>query len=1278
MPFTSAQLEAIQSRSPELLVSAAAGSGKTAVLVERILRMIAVDGLSIDRMLIVTFTRAAAGEMRERLETRLAEAAQERPELQKQADLVSSAQISTIHAFCQKLVRQHFQHCRIDPQFGLCDERTRQAFYHESMEETLTALYDDATRDEELAALAAKFSEQEILDMISALYRFVMSRPDPLEWLSAHASHDWNARTLDAEPLSAAFCQEAGLMIDAMQSLWRGSEADARLADFPQKYLSVLRLDGIELQTLADACQKGLNPLAEALGALRFTRLPPVKPDTDAQAALIERFKERRERYKELAGEIGGLLGEGLDAAVSDMRAMDGASRGLCKAVLRFHDTFTGKKRDQAVIDFTDLEHMALSVLREPSLRGEVQNRFDAVFVDEYQDVSELQEALLAGLRREGGAPQYAFYVGDVKQSIYRFRLAEPGLFLSKLSAFSADAAAPRRKIVLNRNFRSKTAVLDAVNRVFSHVMDARVTEIDYDADARLYPGLPSRGDPPAELHLVDDAALSSQEQVLAEAELIARDILRTVGLPTVDGEGNPGPPLRYRDIAILLPVGKGVSAQVEQVLTRHGIPVYAGGGEDTAQADEVLQVAQVLSVLDNLMNDLALLSVLRGPLFGFTEPELSRVRLRRPEREASFLCALLDQCAEDSPLGRRCRDAVDTLERERFYLRSMPLGDYLWDFLGRSGLYAHYGAQPGGLLRQANLRVLCQRAGEYENTHLDGLRGFLDALAVEGADAEQGPAVVNPWEDVVRVMTIHKSKGLEFPTVYVMNLGRPLFGRPATRALSVRGDLGYGLCYVNERARTKRPTLLQGAIALRERNAARAERARVLYVALTRPKSRLVMVGSGAYDEGILHHPPADRHSVRTAASMLDWLVQCVDERDEAETREGFSTISTRKTDIEAPLSTFSTCFPQKQGAWRVVFHIGITPEMLKGARSAPSARPVLYELPNVDAAPSRIGRTPQEGRAPAPTDVDAAPSRQGPSPAFGRYGAADVASAEGPSPAFGRCGVADVASAEGPSPAFGRCGAADVASAEGPSPAFGRYGAHDPLSPNLDLPHYPLKVGVTALCRAMEEQCPVEAEEESAETKRFPLSLARPRPLSSVPARPAFLEPPKEEAALQTGVETHRLLGLMRLDGAREAADPLSFVRGEVERLQSAGVITAAQAAYVDARMAARFLSSDLGRRMLASPRVQREWAFNLRVTEPFSTVVQGVIDLCFLENGAWVLVDFKTDRVSSAAQLWPRYRRQIGFYRQALECGTPYPVSQAILYALRLGEGAQETKL
>lgn len=277
------------------------------------------------------------------------------------------------------------------------------------------------------------------------------------------------------------------------------------------------------------------------------------------------------------------------------------------------------------------------------------------------------------------------------------------------------------------------------------------------------------------------------------------------------------------------------------------GIPVYCEGGGDPMTSDEVDQVLQHLALLDNLANDVALLSELRSPLFELSERELAAIRLLRPQREASFLSALQAAAHEaDAPLDARCRAVLDALEAERFYARSMPLAEYLWSFLKRSGLYAHYGAQPGGKLRQANLRMLCHRADAYEQSHTDGLHGFVEAVRADGSGGgEQSPAVMNPWEDVVRVMTIHKSKGLEFPTVYVMGLGGPLLRRTQTRTLSLHGEIGFGLGYVNERARTRRTTLLQGAIALKERSAERAERARVLYVAMTRPKVRLVLVGS-------------------------------------------------------------------------------------------------------------------------------------------------------------------------------------------------------------------------------------------------------------------------------------------------------------------------------------------------------------------------------------------------------------------------------------------------
>ena len=307
-------------------------------------------------------------------------------------------------------------------------------------------------------------------------------------------------------------------------------------------------------------------------------------------------------------------------------------------------------------VDFDDLIMRTVELFQRcPQVSEYYRHKFRYIFVDEYQDVSALQEAILNALKR--GEGQTYFYVGDVKQSIYRFRLAEPGLFLGKLQRFSPREDAPCRRVVLNLNFRSRTGVLDAVNRVFSHVMDRRVTEIDYDADARLYPGVPSEGDPATELHVLNAQGRRPQDMILAEAELIARDILATVGEPVPDAQGRPGAPLHYRDIAILLPVGKNVADKVELVLGRMGIPVYCEGGGDPMTSDEVDQVLQHLTLLDNLANDVALLSELRSPLFELSERELAAIRLLRPQREASFLSALQAAAHEaGAPLDARCR----------------------------------------------------------------------------------------------------------------------------------------------------------------------------------------------------------------------------------------------------------------------------------------------------------------------------------------------------------------------------------------------------------------------------------------------------------------------------------------------------------------------------------------------------------------------------------------------------------------------------------------------
>lgn len=1217
MRFTPEQLSAIEADNPELLISAAAGSGKTSVLVERILRLVSVKGLSIDRMLVVTFTRAAAAELRERLELRLADAAENDPRMLAQSELVANAQISTIHGYCQRVVHERFEHCGIDPQFSICEAATRERLFNACLEEALDEAYELAKTDDDLRELTGKLTDRELQEALPPLYDFLLSRPDPMEWLERNASADWSEDAICASPAADAIIKEASLRLDGAVALNADALARADEPDFPAPYAATLAADRQVLLSLVTEAQRGLKELINALSSLRFPTLARFKPSTDAEAAFADYIKDVRAEYKALATDLKKLLPESLSSASADLAFMRGASIGMYKLVRAFHERFTSEKRERSVVDFTDLEHMTLSVLSDERLRAIESERFDAIFVDEYQDVSAIQEAILNGLRREGGAPQYYFYVGDVKQSIYRFRLAEPTLFLRKQREFSTDADAPRRLITLNRNFRSRPEVLAAVNRVFEHVMDSRVTEIDYDEDARLIAGggaaRSTEAVSGAELHMLDTDGVAAPQRVVAEATLIARDILARIGSPITDASGEVCGALRYRDIAILSPVSRGVADKVELTLRAAGIPVYCESSSDSMTSAEVRQVVAHLKLLDNMMDDVALISELRSPLFDMTESELCRIRLLKPQREASFLEALRFAASADNgdeALRERCRGAMDMLARERELLSSMPLDEYLWDFMQRSGLYAHYGAQPGGRQRLANLRLLCSLAEQHESGRGDGLHGFLGTLS-EDVTVNSGlsPTVVNPWEDVVRLMTIHKSKGLEFPLVYVMGLGRSLRGRSAGGRLSYHQTVGFSMQYVNERARTRRATLIASAIELARRAEERAERARLLYVAMTRAKWGLVLVGSArneafGYEDALAMKRGELRaegpYSVRSAGSMLEWVEQCVKPWDEIEERDrSASPVSVRRDYTH--WDDLSTAFPRFDVVFRVVFHIA--PEI---SRLSQKRGKVNMDFPLI---PSQI------------------PEGQG---AQQKIRAGDASLRE---------------------------------------PDYGE--------------HMPLKLGVTALCRMLGESgvsadAAMEGDDaETADMKRLPLQAERPRLLSAMPSAPAFLRPEGDAKPLLRGTATHKLLGLLSLDGARACGGDygamLAFAMSERDRLTQRGIMTEEEAKAADAGLAARFLCDPLGVRMLKSGTVRREWRFNLLIGEP--TVAQGVIDLCFIEEGGWVLADFKTDRVNDVSELYARYERQLMIYRDALTRLTPYPVRESILYSLTLGRSVSK---
>lgn len=1288
MPFTQAQEAAIHARNRELLVSAAAGSGKTRVLIERIFSMLQDDGLSMDRMLIVTFTHAAAAEMRERLQARIADAALLDRRMRRQLELLETAQISTLHSFCQKLVREYFQEVDIDPQAMLGDETINANLRSLAKSDAMDWLYEQAAAGEaEPMALTAKFEDKQIDKMIDELYPFLMALPDPFGWLTGRADKRYTEQDLLQGELADTLLGDCRLLLSGMAELAAESERLAAAPLMHEKYLLTIRSDRQAVDALVASAIEGLPDLIAGARCFSLERLPAVRGLEGDEAALRDRYKENRERIKKLAAAVAAHLPEEPAIAIDRMNAMQPALMGLSRLMEEMDARYATLKREHTLMNFNDLERKALRILKNPAIREEVSLRYDGVFVDEYQDISGVQEAILNALKRNvpretSNTPQCYFYVGDVKQSIYRFRQADPTLFMGKARTFSADENAECRRISLNANFRSRETVLAGVNRVFQRVMRSDVTEIDYDDEARLYPGQPSMNDPPTSLHLFTQGAKAGEKAKL-QAYAIGREIRRRVGEPVLDREGNVTETLHYRDIAILGPKMKDVANVLERTLGELGIPVYCEDRGSGMASEEIAQAINHLRLMDNIADDLALLTSLRSPAIGMDERELAAVRLRYPQ--GSYLEAVRAVSAEGDLLAKRCADALHTLERERFLLCETPLDEYLWGWLNRSGMYAFYGCQSSGKLRQANLRMLCEKAGEHVKRRGGELKDFLNSVEAQtGVRDSASPTVLSPWEDVVRVMTIHKSKGLEFPVVFVMGLEESFSARRGS-SLAMHPRLGVALPYVNELARTTGDTLLKAAIDLRQQAEEKAERARLLYVAMTRARDELILLGCGNQlapedaPDGFPQNRGHSAYAVFSANNMLGWVCGCADDTDAVEVwdAEAVSNNAMRTTATETLFSTQSTFNPQKTAGWRLVFHTA--EEELKAALRYARGKKEASELALRRA---RLQAIAEDARALAARQAREAGESVAAVSRTEQSGAVRATTAD-PQPIHHNTTASSQYLLDTPDVLMD----AAWASAANPPPEAVN-AALDPLAPPLRFAHHPFKVGVTALVRAENELyrasvALVDADEgdpaavESIDQKRLPLPLARPRLMNDLPTLPAFLRAPAEETGLRRGVATHKALSLLRYENLRGVLDNPLALRVEIanglDALGARRLLEGEERRLTDAETIARFFESPVGRQALAADTAHREWSFNLRLTERDGLIAQGVIDLCYLRDGQWSLVDYKTDRVANADDLWELYGTQIALYRRALVEGTGIPVRDATLFSLSLGVGA-----
>lgn len=857
------QTRVIKERGVNLLVSAAAGSGKTYTLVERIVENILAGTYDIDEVLVVTFTNAAAAEMRERVEKRIAAQLSKTPGLERQLALLPNASISTIHVFCLSLIRQHFAALDIDPAFRVGSEQEMGLLRQRVMEEFFEACYEGG--DEAFLRFAAQYGsdrgDENLHGMVLRLYDFARSQSDPKAWLEQQPQmFDLAAeRSMEELPWYQEIREEiARTLTQAAQGATRLlRQAEAAGAE---ELLPAIASDAKQIEALQTLLGEGdWAALGAAVRAVTYQRQPRAQ-EIDKGFKEFVSARRKSEIKDRLAYLKETYFSEEAATLLADLWACRAPAAVMCRLAAEFGVKFWQAKRKKRLVDFNDLEHLALRLLAREEVAQEMRSRYREVMIDEYQDVNGVQEAILT--RVTNGRNLFA--VGDVKQSIYRFRLADPGLFQEKHRSYGQEGNESSAAIDMKENYRSRPEVLAAVNYIFSQVMVAPELELTYDEHAALYakaeyPAHPaSFAGEAAELCLLETAALplpteedeesdGVDEEALTgfsrEAAFIAEKVraLHAAGRQVYDKEEKSYRPLRWRDIAVLLRSAKGKAQPLVEAFRAADVPAYAAIDGGYFAEVEVGLVLALLSVIDNAHQDIPLAAVLHSPIVGMKAEELAEIRAAAPEGD--FFSALAASPSE------KAADFLARLCRWRTLSRRVGVPELIWQLYRETGYYDYVGAQPGGLIRQANLRMLSDRAAEYEKTNFRGLFRFLQFIRqMRDRDTDLAAArTLGEQEDVVRVMTVHKSKGLEFPVVILADLGKAFNMQDTRSELLIHRTLGLGL-FKSESDGViawRCPTLARQAVASRLRRECKAEELRALYVAMTRAREKLILVAS-------------------------------------------------------------------------------------------------------------------------------------------------------------------------------------------------------------------------------------------------------------------------------------------------------------------------------------------------------------------------------------------------------------------------------------------------
>ena len=916
--WTNEQLQAIQEKDSNILVAAAAGSGKTAVLVERIIHKIIDEQMDIDKILVVTFTNAAASEMRERILEAIYKKLEENPEnvhLQRQIILLNKASICTIHSFCLDVIHNHFYEIDLPSNFKIADTAEIDLLKQEVLDDLFEQKYTE--NDKNFIELLENYTnyrgDEALQELVLKIYKFIQSSPFPLKWLQE------KLELLKIEDKDISQTIWGKLIIQAVEddiqeSIMQLETVKSKMALYPEmtKFYQKICEDLIIIKDLQN--YNSWDELYIKLLNFNFSKWPVDKKVTND---LKEDSKEIRDKVKKhIKEKTAKLLSCPQEQAVKDLKIITPILEKLANLVTEFTKNFAEKKKEKNCIDFNDIEHFALKILLDENnnpteVAKKYKEKFEEIAIDEYQDSNLVQEAILTSISKGNNI----FMVGDVKQSIYKFRQARPELFLQKYDEYKNKEEKTQEdnlKIQLFRNFRSRQNILNITNLVFESIMSKELGDIHYNENEYLnyganypepeeiknYAGI-------AELDIIDlkeDESITAfegeedeeeQERVeddVLEAKFVANKIQELLNSNYMVFDKKQGyRKIRPKDIVILLRATSNLSPIYEKELSDLELPVFSDTSGTYLDTVEIQTILSVLKIIDNPLQDIPLVVVLRSSICNFTDNDLITIRLT--DRNCNFYEALIKTrliCEGD--LKNKIESFLEKLEKWKSISQYMPLDEFIWQIYLDTGYYQYVGLLPNGAMRQANLKTLFEKAKQYEKASFKGLFNFIqfiDKLKKQNGDLASAK-LIGENEDVIRIMSIHKSKGLEFPVVFLCNSHKKFNMQDLNDNILLHQDIGFGPTIMDTTKKIKYSSIAKDAIKLKMKQETLSEEQRILYVALTRAKEKLYITGRSkdftkyVQDKNKVlemyesENIKLDAKLMKKANSYLDWIM-CV-----------------------------------------------------------------------------------------------------------------------------------------------------------------------------------------------------------------------------------------------------------------------------------------------------------------------------------------------------------------------------------------------------------------